>query len=50
MSEERSWGVSESGQQELGSFVGHFECLVCRREVERLKNRFRPVPYVAKLV
>ena len=50
MSEERSWGVLESGQLERGSFVDHFECLVCRREVERMRNRFRPVPYVARLV
>ena len=50
MAEERSWGVSESGQLERGSFVDHFECLVCRREVERMRNRFRPVPYVARLV
>ena len=50
MSEEREWGVTESGQRERGSFVNHFECLGCKREVERMRNRFRPVPYVARQV
>ena len=50
MAEERTWAVTESGQLELVSFVALFECLVCQREVERLRNRFRPVPYIARLV
>ncbi len=33
----------------MGNFVEHFECLVCEREVIRMRNRFRPVPHVARL-